>query len=489
MRRSARPRRGSLRSRDFRHRLDCDGFMRCASIVLLATASPGTNQVAPTGPVPRSRLFEALDLTRHPTGGAAGSAPSSTCAAAPSDPTWGCAMANCTKCGAELIGSAKFCASCGAPAAQVSSPQEPEGPGTIGGLSAVARMSPAASASNMASARDVDEPVNPFAATAPPNANPLQAAPYLPPATTPAEGASAVQAASSVAQTASSIAHPAESGETARSPSRLPSADGSHVSPLAVSNALSQRGAFQQAIESAKDKAAASGSPPAKKPGTQLMQNAPSRPLPIPGDAPTAGAPGGAPEPVKKAPPRTVAMSFTGKPPLGGAGTAPQSVGPGMPPAALAPTQPPNLAQPAATPLSAVQPSGIQPSGIQPSMQPGGVQPSGLQPPMQPMQPGGVHVPPQAAPYAAYPQQHAPYPQPPAGPGGWGWAPSGPAMQPPPAPFQYPFGYVPGSRVQVTWSNGQRYPATVSQVSGSQCLVVFPDGQQHWVEMQYLAPS
>jgi len=57
------------------------------------------------------------------------------------------------------------------------------------------------------------------------------------------------------------------------------------------------------------------------------------------------------------------------------------------------------------------------------------------------------------------------------------------------APYPYAFGYAPGSRVQVTWSNGHRYPATVSQVSGSQCLVVFPDGQQHWVDMQYLSPS
>jgi hypothetical protein len=43
--------------------------------------------------------------------------------------------------------------------------------------------------------------------------------------------------------------------------------------------------------------------------------------------------------------------------------------------------------------------------------------------------------------------------------------------------------------VNVTWSNGQRYPGTVQQVSGSQCLVVFPDGQHHWVEMQYVAPA
>jgi hypothetical protein len=60
----------------------------------------------------------------------------------------------------------------------------------------------------------------------------------------------------------------------------------------------------------------------------------------------------------------------------------------------------------------------------------------------------------------------------------------------PPAPgYGYGFGYAPGSRVTVTWSNGQRYPGTVTQMNGGQCLVVFPDGQHHWVDMQYLAPG
>ncbi len=57
-----------------------------------------------------------------------------------------------------------------------------------------------------------------------------------------------------------------------------------------------------------------------------------------------------------------------------------------------------------------------------------------------------------------------------------------PAPQPPAAPYAY----APGSRVMVTWSNGQRYPGTVTQVVGHQCLVVFPDGQQHWVETPYI---
>ena len=67
-------------------------------------------------------------------------------------------------------------------------------------------------------------------------------------------------------------------------------------------------------------------------------------------------------------------------------------------------------------------------------------------------------------------------------------APTAPAPPPPPPPV-YGFGYAPGARVTVTWSNGQRYPGTVQQVSGTSCLVVFPDGQHHWVEMQYIAPG
>jgi len=59
------------------------------------------------------------------------------------------------------------------------------------------------------------------------------------------------------------------------------------------------------------------------------------------------------------------------------------------------------------------------------------------------------------------------------------------------APYGYggaSFGYTPGTHVMVTWANGQRYPGTIHHVQGTRCLVVFPDGQQHWVEMQYIAP-
>jgi hypothetical protein len=44
----------------------------------------------------------------------------------------------------------------------------------------------------------------------------------------------------------------------------------------------------------------------------------------------------------------------------------------------------------------------------------------------------------------------------------------------------------PGARVLVQWADGNRYPATVQQQNGSQCLVSFPDGRTQWVEAQYL---
>ena len=90
-------------------------------------------------------------------------------------------------------------------------------------------------------------------------------------------------------------------------------------------------------------------------------------------------------------------------------------------------------------------------------------------------------------PYAPAPSQHAPAQH--LGPGVP--LPVAPGWQPPapPSGYGYGFSYAPGSRVTVTWSNGQRYPGTITQVTGNQCLVVFPDGQHHWVGMQYLAPG
>lgn len=39
----------------------------------------------------------------------------------------------------------------------------------------------------------------------------------------------------------------------------------------------------------------------------------------------------------------------------------------------------------------------------------------------------------------------------------------------------------PGSRVLVTWSDGNRYPATVAQMANGQVFVTMSDGRQLWV--------
>jgi hypothetical protein len=38
-----------------------------------------------------------------------------------------------------------------------------------------------------------------------------------------------------------------------------------------------------------------------------------------------------------------------------------------------------------------------------------------------------------------------------------------------------------GARVYVRWTDGQRYPGTVTSVAGGQVQVAFPNGQHHWV--------
>jgi hypothetical protein len=47
-------------------------------------------------------------------------------------------------------------------------------------------------------------------------------------------------------------------------------------------------------------------------------------------------------------------------------------------------------------------------------------------------------------------------------------------------------GLTPGSRVMVTWSDGQRYPGTVMQVAPGQVLVSMTDGRQMWMPSQYV---
>lgn len=54
---------------------------------------------------------------------------------------------------------------------------------------------------------------------------------------------------------------------------------------------------------------------------------------------------------------------------------------------------------------------------------------------------------------------------------------------PPPARLQV------GARVQVEWSNGQRYVGTICELSSGRCLVVFVDGQQHWVDLRQVSAA
>lgn len=87
-----------------------------------------------------------------------------------------------------------------------------------------------------------------------------------------------------------------------------------------------------------------------------------------------------------------------------------------------------------------------------------------------PSKPGGAQHPAQSAPGGGGGAPASAW-------GGQAAASGAPAYAAPPAP---------GARVTVTWANGQRYPGTVQQVSGNQCLVVFTDGQQRWVDTKFV---
>jgi len=321
----------------------------------------------------------------------------------------------------------------------------------------------------------------------------------------------------------------------------VPPHEAPQVSPLAVSNVNSQRGAFSAAAPSAaavlgagertlpeatdpgspgagpgaSSAAGTSGSSSTNKrvAGTQLMPSTANPALGIAAAASSAppapttakrqdktqllgafppsvkGGPASAVGPSQPQPaqppanPANVAPgSAVGPLPGSGVGPAPASIGGPMASTPYAPA-------PGPAPGSVAHPQPPPPSHMQAPMAPHGQPPMGGVPYGQPQpQPhSGFGAPqsawgapapaPYAAPLAPY-APHAPH------------APHAPAM--PAAPAYgggYGFGYPPGTRVQVTWSNGQRYPATVQQISGTQCLVLFPDGQQHWVEMQYVAPG
>ena len=105
-------------------------------------------------------------------------------------------------------------------------------------------------------------------------------------------------------------------------------------------------------------------------------------------------------------------------------------------------------------------------------------------PQQQPMQ-GGYGAPQQQQPaqggYGA-PQQQQP------AQGGYGAAPQQGAYAAPP-PHAAQGGFAPGSRVQVTAQDGNRYPATFVQEQNGHVLCAMPDGQQHWIPAQNVSPG
>lgn len=338
-------------------------------------------------------------------------------------------MTNCAKCGAELIGSRKFCAACGAPTDPSSLKRaDPLGGGSGPASSPVPAQAPGPQINVPSTAYGPPlppgaPPVNPFAATASP-ASRAMGSPYGPPPAT-----------------------------TSNPPSGEGTAPVPPVSPLAVSNALSQRGAFQNA--------AGDRIPPSAPSSAKTGPNAPGS-LGAPG---TASAPN---MPAAKKAPGTQLMPSMPNPPFG-------ARSPSSPPASQAKPPPARTQVMDAASFARLNPNA-----------PGAAPPASAI--AQPQPPSVAHQPP---PPVGQPYGHGQHasPQPPPGQwGGAGWGTPANAAPPPGAGYGG-FGYAPGARVNVTWSNGQRYPATVSQISGTQVLVVFPDGQQHWVEMHYLSPA
>ena len=404
-------------------------------------------------------------------------------------------MTHCAKCGAELIGSRKFCAACGTPAG------DPRSPAASTGMSPAAaptsspgsaRQGPVSSGPSIqyAPAPPASQ-VNPFAQTANPGA--VRAADYGPPPSVPLE----------LASTTPGVGDPSK---------------GPQVSPLATSNVASTRpesiDKLIASVRSPSPDSLPSGMKRGGVPGTQLMPSMADPSMANPSAAkPAAGVP------APKAGRTQVLGVFPGVARPVGPGT-PQSFAPSGP-GASTPGTPGS-----GTPFLPAPPLAAPPAPKRPSMAPsaGLVAPPGPSPSSPALSPGSAPGPAPgpapsspalasggapygAAPHAPPPPQPPPQQPPPPqhqGPGvplpsSQGWNPAAyaappPPMAPPPPPapppaFGYAFGYAPGSRVHVTWSNGQRYPGTVTQVTGNQCLIVFPDGQHHWVEMQYVTPA
>ncbi|HZF56486.1 MAG TPA: hypothetical protein VE093_48055 [Polyangiaceae bacterium] len=100
--------------------------------------------------------------------------------------------------------------------------------------------------------------------------------------------------------------------------------------------------------------------------------------------------------------------------------------------------------------------------------------------PQQPQQMGGYGAQQQPQQMGGYGAPQQPQDQ----MGAYGSPPAQPANAPAPSP-----GFSPGARVTLLWGDGNRYPATVVQVHGNQVLCAMDNGQQQWIEAQYLAPG
>lgn len=369
---------------------------------------------------------------------------------------------NCAKCGAELIGSRKFCAACGTPVGDARALGTGSAPPPSLGTTTPGMPPLATPVSVPVLVPGAAAPVNPFAATAPPNTmsplgTPSPASPYGPPPGAAHDSSPRALSETETDPNALPVLPAGASGAPSMDPSSL-------VSPLAVSSIV---GDGIEAAEAAR-RQVSEAKAAAKKPGTMLMPSAP-RPATPPVSAPQPSAAPkrqdrthvmaafpGAPVPPKPTPPSTSKMPAA--PPA--SGSAPGSAPGSAMAAAHAAAQAASTSGRGSAPPSAYGPAHAPPSATPPWTQ------------------GAPHPSAWGHPNAMPP----PPPQPPAPP------PPPPGYAPP--SYGYPtYGYPPGTRVLVTWSTGQRFPATVQQVTGTQCLVLFPDGQQHWVDMQYIAPG
>jgi hypothetical protein len=46
--------------------------------------------------------------------------------------------------------------------------------------------------------------------------------------------------------------------------------------------------------------------------------------------------------------------------------------------------------------------------------------------------------------------------------------------------------FKPGDAVQVSWSDGNKYPGQIVESKGDQALIAFPNGQQQWIETRWV---